>query len=284
MIFLAGLLAAGCVGSKKYKETVASYTAAVDTLQTELSNAQGMINTLKFELARTNGANEALVLTQDKLQTRIDDLQAEIERLKNTIALQQRELGGRLTDKDAEIANVQAKVDGVRRLLNTHEERLRRIADSLRTSLNQLSANQYAVEVRNGRLVLSLNESVLFRSGATSRLEAGGTRVLRDVAFVLQGYPEMMVEIVGHTDNQAVDRRSVDNWDFSVLRATTVVRYLTQDLNLGPNRVLAAGKGAFAPRVSNETSAGRAENRRVDLIIQPADTDLVRDVRRVIGE
>jgi chemotaxis protein MotB len=136
--------------------------------------------------------------------------------------------------------------------------------------------------MNRGQLTVSLNEKLLFRPGSTSRLLDDGKEALTQIVGVLNRFPEMSIQVIGHTDNQPVNRQSLDNWQYSALRAVSVTEYLTEQANLSPNRILAATKGAFAPRVSNETSEGRADNRRVDIRIFPTDGDLERELLRVI--
>ena len=87
-----------------------------------------------------------------------------------------------------------------------------------------------------------------------------------------------MIQVIGHTDNQP--RRNTDNLDYSALRATTVARLFIQDHNLGANRIIAAAKGPFAPKASNETPEGRTENRRIEILVTYRDSDLIRDVQK----
>ncbi|MBK9451858.1 MAG: OmpA family protein [Bacteroidetes bacterium] len=125
------------------------------------------------------------------------------------------------------------------------------------------------VEVRNGKVYIAISDKMLFKSGSAA-VEKLGKEALSKVATVLSKYPDMDLIIEGHTDNVPIKtERFADNWDLSVIRATSVVRILTVDYGLAANRVTPSGKGEFFPKVSNDTPEGRSKNRRTEIIIAP---------------
>ena len=96
-------------------------------------------------------------------------------------------------------------------------------------------------------------------------------------------YPALSITVIGHTDNRPVPRNSItSNWDYGALRAGTIVKTLIKEFTLRPNQVMVASKGEYAPRTSNETKEGQAQNRRIELLIEAPQSDLNRDIRRVI--
>jgi chemotaxis protein MotB len=282
LICAGGLLLSGCVSKKNYLSAVARYDQEIDSLRTDLARRQGVINSNSIELAKLNGANAALLTTQDKLQDRINALQAEIDGINKRMSSTQQDLTGQLQSRDNEIAARQAKIDAVRQLVKQRESELQALAQAVKDSLGSFPTNRFLVEVKANQAIITFNEGLLFVEGATGRIERDGLRAISKVAGVLRRYPAVMIQVTGHTDNQNVPRRSVDNWDYSVLRAATVAKALINDYNLESNRVSAAGKGPFAPRTSNETSEGRAENRRIELVVTFRDADLLRDIDKLL--
>jgi chemotaxis protein MotB len=110
---------------------------------------------------------------------------------------------------------------------------------------------------------------MLFSSGS-ARLNAPATEVLGKVAMVLNDHRELDVIVEGHTDNVPISSKSLrDNWDLSTQRATAVVRVLSNEYYVDPARLSAAGRAEFDPRGDNSTSAGRALNRRTEIVITP---------------
>ena len=108
--------------------------------------------------------------------------------------------------------------------------------------------------------------------------------MLAIISQVLSGYPGMFVTVVGHTDNKQPSSSYKDNWNYSSLEAAAVVRMLTDEFDLARNQVLAAGKGEFAPRASNETPEGRKLNRRIELTIEAREDNLIRELRKKVRE
>jgi chemotaxis protein MotB len=151
--------------------------------------------------------------------------------------------------------------------------RVRSDLDRIRRDLEQRLSNQVAqhtVSIKMGRdgLVISLREAGFFDSGsATPRAETVPT--LRQIAASLAGSPyDMRVE--GHTDNIPIHTAEFDsNWELSSTRATRIARVFLDMKSISPDRLSAAGFAEFHPVATNATAEGRAENRRVDLVVMP---------------
>lgn len=122
-----------------------------------------------------------------------------------------------------------------------------------------------------GALVVTLANSILFPSGSAD-LKSTAKSALRRVAKELRAqFPDHTVRVEGHTDNQPIlqARKYKDNWELSMARALSVVRYLVHSCNMPPHEIYAAGFGMHRPVQANRTDAGRAANRRVDIVILP---------------
>ncbi len=143
----------------------------------------------------------------------------------------------------------------------------------IRRELEQTLSNQVAqhtVSIQMGRdgLVISLREAGFFSSGsATPRPETLPT--LRQIAASL-GHTPYDLRIEGHTDNVPIHTAEFDsNWELSAARATRIARIFLDLKAMPPDRLSAAGYAEYHPVASNDTEAGRAENRRVDLVVLP---------------
>jgi len=279
-LLLLGVILSSCVSKKKFQASEQHYEQITDSLQ-RVSSAH--ITRLKDSLSFERGANYALSVTQDKLQDRLDILQLEIDNLGSSASSTQENLNDRLRQKDELIAERQAKIDAVNRILRTRQERLSALSEAIPLiSSEQGVEGGWEIRPRSGQLVLAINEDNLFRRGSTSSLTSTGEEILNRVAAIVVKYPEMQIQVVGHTDNVPVPRESLDNWQYSALRAVSVVKGLTASGNIGPNRVLAASKSEYEPLESNETKEGQQRNRRVELIIAPRESDLERDIRKIV--
>lgn len=157
------------------------------------------------------------------------------------------------------------------------EDRLRR-QDSLTQALNDIvkkallgfNSDELTVEMKNGKVYVSMSDKLLFKSGSAD-VEDKGKEAIKKLAEVLNKNADIDVTIEGHTDNVPL-RSSVnfaDNWELSTARATNIVRLLSAEHNVNPKRLTAAGRGEYMPKATNETVDGRAKNRRTEIILSP---------------
>ena len=158
-----------------------------------------------------------------------------------------------------ELKGVIAKQDSITKRLN----------NVLRDALLGFKSDELSVEVKNGKVYVSMSDKLLFKSGSAA-VEAKGKEAIKLLAEVLDKNPDIDILIEGHTDNVPIKTAVYrDNWDLSVARATSIVRILTDDYKIIPTRLTASGKGEFSPRATNETPEGRALNRRTEIILSP---------------
>lgn len=280
-------LLSSCVSNKKHLAEVSSlktnYEEQLGRLNEQLNAARSRIDTFVLNLAERKGENNALLAMQDKLESRIKELEEEIENQSSSAFTRQESLGVTLQRKEAELAEKEQLLKDVIAILDQRKIRMDHLAAELRDSLFAIDSVGFAIESRNGRAVIDLFEKFLFRPGSATRMNAKGLKALEKISGILLRYPDMTLVVTGHTDNRGPSNKSYkDNWNFSVLRAATVVRIMTKEFDLSTSQVLAAGKGEFAPRASNETSEGRSANRRMELTIQPKIDDLVKEIERKV--
>ncbi len=144
------------------------------------------------------------------------------------------------------------------------------LVTNLKRSLDNINDKDVKVEVRGGKVHVSISDKMLFASGS-SQLSGASSNVLDKVSRVLNDHQEIKVIVEGHTDNVPVNGRGVkDNWELSTMRAASVVRRLVNDFGVDPYRLTAAGRADNDPRGDNDTSEGRAMNRRTEIVITPS--------------
>ena len=140
------------------------------------------------------------------------------------------------------------------------------------TALLAATGNEDKVKLTvNGRgLVISLKEAGFFNSGS-AEIHPSSLPMLEEVAKSIREYAND-VRIEGHTDNVPVKSRIfLSNWELSTARAATIVHYLTDTLHFAPARLSVIGYGEYRPIDDNATEAGRAKNRRVDIVLLSRD-------------
>lgn len=210
-------------------------------------------NTLITASARENKTlMDQLNTMQTRLQAKEDSLNTE-RRLLERGQRRVNELEGVIHRKDSTVAYVRQKVSD---------------------ALLGFNGNGLTVNMRDGKVYVSLENSLLFAPGSWN-VAANGQVALENLAKVLAENADITVLVEGHTDNDAYRGQSQvkDNWDLSVLRATNVVKILTKNAGMNPERITAAGRGEFVPLVENSSQENKAINRRTEIILTPDLTD-----------
>jgi chemotaxis protein MotB len=133
----------------------------------------------------------------------------------------------------------------------------------------EVEKGQLQVKQYKNMLSVEAAEQIFFDSGR-AELKASGKEVLKKLGGALKGYENKIIRVVGHTDNVPVGKamQSVfpSNWELSVARATNVVRYL-QEVGVPPERMVASGRGEYAPVAPNDSAEGRQKNRRIEIML-----------------
>jgi chemotaxis protein MotB len=174
------------------------------------------------------------------------------------------------TGKNEEIAALQDRVSALEKQnasLITNRQETQKQYDALVQGLSkEVEKGQLQVRQYKNMLSVDLAEQIFFDSGSAT-LKEGGKDVLKKVGSELKSYENKIIRVIGHTDNVPVLKSPFpSNWELSVARATTVVRFL-QDVGVPPERLIAAGRGEYNPVAPNDTPEGRQKNRRIEIML-----------------
>jgi chemotaxis protein MotB len=196
----------------------------------------------------------------DTLQNKNTDLQTQLKSEQDQLNANQQTLSQQLTAKEKSLADLQALIKDQRDAIGNLKQE---VCDAVRC----FSPDQLKVYVKDGKLYVSMSDRLLFPSGSDV-LNDSGKIAIADLAAVLnKSNLELMIE--GHTDSVPIHNDlNMDNWDLSVRRATTVTRLFVKD-GIPPQRLIAAGRSYFFPVATNETSDGRQQNRRTEIVLSP---------------
>jgi chemotaxis protein MotB len=247
-----------------------------DKLCTELA-AKGKENEgLKKNLADLTDQFNILTTTNNDLQKKYGTLVnmslSQTDKLSKALLAKSEELDAKeklLIEREKtleEMNKVIARQDSITKSLNS----------ILRNALLGFNSDELSVEIKNGKVYVSMSDKLLFKSGS-SAVEAKGKEALKLLGGVLDKNVDIDILIEGHTDNVPI-KTSVykDNWDLSVVRATSIVRILAVDYKIAPKRMTASGKGEYFPKADNDTAEGRAKNRRTEIILSPKLDELMK--------
>jgi chemotaxis protein MotB len=167
-------------------------------------------------------------------------------------------------DKD-QIAVLRTQVAALEKEKEMAGQKAKGLEDEMRSGLE---SKDVTISNLQGKLTVNILDRVMFDSGEAF-LQPDGESVLRKIAAILAGHPELKIQVIGHTDNVPIRNRFASNWELSTARALAAVHYLTEKAGVDPRRVGAAGYGEFRPLADNSTSEGRARNRRIAIAILP---------------
>lgn len=247
-----------------------------DSLCTTLSAREVQIMDLKDEVTARKSdiaklRDEKAILQSEKmdLQLQYGDLMNQKLSQAEQMNLALRQKSDMLAEKERLLTEREGALQELKKTIARQDSITRRLNDIIRNALLGFKSDELSVEVKNGKVYVSMSDKLLFKS-ASATIEDKGLEAIKVLADVLTKNNEIDILIEGHTDNLPI-RNAVyrDNWDLSVARATSIVRILVDSYKIDAKRLTASGKGEFSPKASNATPEGRAKNRRTEIILSP---------------
>lgn len=229
------------------------------------------INDLNDELLRKHAAlkedNEA---ENQKLSQELDETREELQKKEDRLLRLEENLNEKeenLESLEAELKDREARVSELEDMIASKDSAVNSLRDRVREALLSFKDEKgLTVEQRNGKIYVSLEAKLLFGSGST-KVDQKGKQALIDLAKGLEDEEDLRVMVEGHTDSDKVSSNASykDNWDLSVLRATSVVRIMMENSELDPDRLIASGRSEYHPVDSDD----KAKNRRIEIILTP---------------
>jgi len=261
LMTLCGTLLASCVSSKKYSELEALQKSTNDLLNA----ATVKLNTCDEEKAAALANVSSLEEQINFLKSNNQDL---ISNLGNLTTLSKK--GAENLEKSLEsLKEKDTRIKSLRDAVTRKDSVTLALVTSLKGVLGNIADEDIEINVEKGVVYVSISDKLLFRSGSFT-VNNAAKEVLGKVAKVINDKPELEFMVEGHTDNVPIKVEGTqDNWDLSVRRATAIVRILQKDFGIAPERMTAAGRGEYIPVADNDSSAGRAKNRRTRIVVLP---------------
>lgn len=313
------VLAASCVSQKRFNEMESNFQrseANNERLRTEneLSRAQNQnlllrVETLSSDTTRLGAQIRRQQREYDQLQAtynqvleyntqllqgkeeetrqilaRMQEIQVDLQRREDEIQAASRDLQNKQQNLDSlmtVMVEKEQRVNELEAILSRQDSLVNALRNTVSNALLGFEGRGLSVDIRHGKVYVSLDESLLFATGSTV-VDSRGENALRELARVLEQNPEINIMIEGHTDDVPIRSGSLmnDNWDLSVLRATSVLRILLRHGDIDPQRFIAAGRGEFLPVDPDKTTEARAKNRRTEIILTPQLDDLFRIIEQ----
>lgn len=256
--FLTILLCTSCVTKKKFMLAELAATASKDSLQGLLTDCRNTGNQMSVQIKK-------LMRDTTKMGNSIRQYQSML----NVNMTEQEKLNALLNQKKNELNERERTINELQQMINAQNEKVRKLLSSVKDALLGFSSDELTVREKNGKVYVAMSDKLLFQSGS-ARLDKRGEEALGKLAEVLNKQTDIDVFIEGHTDNKPINTvQFKDNWDLSVIRATSVVRILIKNYNVNPLQIQPSGRGEYMPVDDNETAEGRSKNRRTEIIMAP---------------
>ncbi|MCX2433381.1 OmpA/MotB family protein [Pedobacter sp. GR22-10] len=259
LLFVSSLNSCVVLSPKKYKALLGSK----DSLYTAFNEGLVKVENLEKEVSRLKKDTTMMAEELRDLQNSYNEVDANYKKLKNNSTTEITKLSGDLAAREKRLKEVEE-------VLRKRDEATNSLKEKLQQALLGFTKSGLTVDIKNGKVYVSLTDKLLFPSGSII-IDDKGKQALTQLANVLKQQPEINIAVEGHTDNQKINNlgQIKDNWDLSVLRATSVVRYLTENEKVESVRMTATGKGEYQPLGANTTAEGRSKNRRIEIVLSP---------------
>ena len=238
----------------------------------ELSKTYDLL-TSKSSRYMAEKAKETKQLLEQLEKTQSDLFVKEDELKKSSAVLEEKER--KLLESKNELELRSLRVAELEAIINRKDSMVTALKQKISKALIGLEGDGLSIVQRNGKVYISLEEDLLFASGKYE-INQSGKQAINRLSDVLSFQKDLEILVEGHTDSIPLSGKGLvkDNWDLSVMRATSVVKQLTLNSNIDPSQLIAAGRSEFIPIMSNSSSEGRSKNRRIEMIISPKLDDL----------
>lgn len=289
-ILTLGISFFSCISPKKYNELLDKQTrCAAQNEKLEKSNQE-----CHTDLTESTALNQ-------RLQTRLDATEVELDTLRRNYILTAADLAelqesyakinseykstvsgkdalaeqlslreAELAEKEQQLNEQSKKLSELQSILDNKDQQMRALRDKVSEALLGFQDKGLSVQTKNGKVYVSMTEKLLFPSGSWT-VSPQGREAIYEIANIMAKNADIHLMVEGHTDDVPLRGKGdiKDNWDLSTKRATSIVKILLENKGINPANVSAAGRGEFAPLVSNDTPENRAKNRRTEIILTP---------------
>ena len=272
------------MANNELRKQLAQMTTQVSDIEKEYKALSDERDKARDDYARLNSRYNDLQRAQEQLvrgnaaetQRLLAELQAAQKSLQEKEGLMsqlERNLDSKKSSLDElsfELEKRNQRLLELEKILETQKSVVQDLKNKVSEALLGYENNGLTVSMKDGKVYVSLDEQLLFKSGSYN-IDSKGKTALINLAKVLEKNNDIQISIEGHTDNVPYNGTGqlVDNWDLSVKRATTVVRVLLENSTINPKRLTASGRSEYQPIDNDNTSTARQKNRRTEVVLTP---------------
>lgn len=272
---------------EKYRQSSANFETKSKQLQTSVDSLRVNVAALRTDTAKLGSSLRSLTRELGSATKELDDLTKSFDRYKatgqketsalqkqleqKTVELQKKSealvaLESELKSKQKLLEEREQRVNELEQLLKRQEDALKLLKKKVTDALIGFENQGLKVEQKNGKIYVSMEAKLLFKSGSIV-VESQGKNALMQIGKALESEKDLEIVVEGHTDTDKLSSASFprNNWELSVLRATSVVEILLANSKMLPSKIVAAGRSEYQPVDLND----KAKNRRIEIIISP---------------
>ena len=269
-----------CVSNRVFNDLESRYAQLKDNFNRQTKRIENLNTEIKDFTKKFITLEETLEKTEDSLnqkQQKLEQLESSLDLLKQNSETELKEriaeneaLMEKIAERENELADRMARVDELEGLITRQQEAMRKLKEKLSDALLNFEDKGLTVEARDGKVYVSMENKLLFRSGSWT-VGSEGRLAIEELGNVLADNPDIAILIEGHTDNVPYSGKGPlkGNWDLSTKRATAIVNQLLENPDILPQNLTAAGRGEYLPIAPNSSRQGRAANRRIEVVLSP---------------
>lgn len=255
------LLCISCVSKKKYLIAENGRIASIDREET-----------LRSKLADCSNNCRNLGQRIDELLNDTTELGGKLRAYRNLLfsnKSEQEKLNTLLEEKSRKLREREETIRELQHMIESRNQQVEKLLSNVQEALMGFGHDELSVTQHDGKVYVAMSDKLLFQSGS-AKVDKRGKEALSKLAEVLNKQNDIDIFIEGHTDNKPINTAQFkDNWDLSVIRATSVVRILTREYSVNPLQIQPTGRGEHLPVADNATPEGRSLNRRTEIIMAP---------------
>jgi chemotaxis protein MotB len=286
-------LLSGCVSKSTYQQQVDETERLSATIQNLEKELQQLLEKQAELATRNDDLNQSLadaLARNTALQQDLSRARADIDRLERVLSARSEQAGEAMAEMRRTIDDLENR----NRELNqqVEQERIAREAriaqmkstyDELVDKMeSEIERGEITISELQGRLTVNMVERILFDSGK-AEVKTAGLEVLQRVGSILKGVQDKDIRVEGHTDNipisAALAKTFPSNWELSTARATDVVHFLQEKVGIDGQRMSACGFSQYQPVADNATAQGRAQNRRIQIVLVPSEKTVIKPLK-----
>jgi chemotaxis protein MotB len=260
------LTADSAANGAKYRDLLHKYQDLSQSYDTLFDKSYVLMKGNKFETQKLIAELEKTKENLQKKEDALKKMESELDSKRD-----------KLNDLQTSLDEKQLRLDELQSILDKKDSVVKALKNKVSEALLGYENKGLTVKQKNGKVYVSMEESLLFASGKYE-VTAKGADALKKLSKVLESNVDINIMVEGHTDNvpyKGTDQL-LDNWDLSAKRATTVVRILLNGSGINPERITAAGRSEYAPIDKANTPEARSKNRRTEIILSPKLDELLK--------